>query len=641
MQATELTIGGGQHPSLNQSILDSNTTVEQLLSNEALSGHNMHVLTNDSPLDNLLRRHQVVGRSHRESVITTGNHTTLLAEHRRNSRKMLNNLINVVKEMIGYNSPAIHNSIVNLCLLAKESHGRTVSSITRTDENLSASLSNITTLEKSLSAAGEKFIFMQKLRDFVSVISDFLQHKAPFIEELEDQMRTLHEERASAILERRAADNADEMAEIEAGVSAAMSALNKGGGGAATVTGTAIQSNLPVQIDEFGRDVNLKRRIDMARRAEARKRRKAKSESRRLASDRDNRVEGESSTDESDSESTSYRSNRDLLLQTAEQVFSDAAEEYSRLSVVKERFECCKELYSSGYRDAFMSMSMPAIFSPYVRLELLKWDPLYEDADFNNMEWHSLLFNYGLPKDESDYNTNDADGNLIPELVEKVALPILHHQVAQCWDMLSSKGTRKAVIATDMVINYVSASSKALRELLALIHTRLADAIANLVVPTWAPHVTKTVPNAARVAAYRFGTAVRLLKNTCMWKDILALPVLERLALDELLSGKILPHVRSITPNVHDAITRTERIIASLSGVWTGSGVTGQRSPKLQPLVDYVLLIGRMLEKKHAAGVSESDTSGLARRLKKMLVELNEYDKAQTISKTFQLREAI
>lgn len=50
-----------------------------------------------------------------------------------------------------------------------------MSSMIATDENLSASLLNITALEKSLSAAGEKFIFMQKLRDFVSVICDFLQ----------------------------------------------------------------------------------------------------------------------------------------------------------------------------------------------------------------------------------------------------------------------------------------------------------------------------------------------------------------------------------------------------------------------------------------------------------------------------------
>ncbi|KAK9277731.1 hypothetical protein L1049_007278 [Liquidambar formosana] len=536
----------------------------------------------------------------------------------------------------------------------KESHGRTMLSLTRTDENLSASLLNITALENSLSAAGEKFIFMQKLRDFVSVICDFLQHKAPFIEELEEQMQKLHEERASAILERRAADCDDEMMEVEAAVSAAMSIFSKGGSSAAMVAAATSaaqaasaavreQTNLPVKLDEFGRDMNLQKRMDTARRAEARRHRKALSDSKRISSmeidSSYQRIEGESSTDESDSESTAYQSNRELLLQTADQIFSDADEEYAQLSAVKDRFERWKKHYSSTYRDAYMSLSVPAIFSPYVRLELLKWDPLHKAVDFDDMKWYSLLFDYGLP--ENGFSHDDADANLVPALVEKVALPILHHEIVHCWDMLSTKETKNAVFATSLVTTYVPASSEALGELVVAIRTRLADAVADLMVPTWSPLVMKAVPNAARVAAYRFGMSVRLMRNICLWKEILALPVLEKLVLDELLSGKILPHVRSITSNVHDAVTRTERIIASISGVWAGPSVTGERSHKLQPLVDYVLMLGKTLEKKHVSGVTESETGGLARRLKKMLVELNEYDQARAILRTFHLKEAL
>ena len=71
--------------------------------------------------------------------------------------------------------------------------------------------------------------------------------------------------------------------------------------------------------------------------------------------------------------------------------------------------------------------------------------------------------------------------------------------------------------------------------------------------------------------------SIRLMRNICLWKDVLALPVLEKLVLDRLLSGQVLPHVENIASDVHDAITRTERIIASLSGVWAGPSVTGER----------------------------------------------------------------
>ncbi|KAL3829857.1 hypothetical protein ACJIZ3_018659 [Penstemon smallii] len=528
----------------------------------------------------------------------------------------------------------------------RESHDRTMLSLAKTDENLSSSLVKVTTLENSLSAADEKFLFMQKLREFVSVICEFLQHKAPFIEELEEQIQKLHEERARAITERRAADNDDELSEIEPAIIAARAEFRKGGSSAAKVAAATVAAqaafanassskSIPVELDEFGRDVNLQKRMDITRRAGARKQRRTKADSKRkLAMEIDNsfqQIEGELSTDESDSETTAYDSTRNQLLQVAEKIFSDAAEEYSQFSVVIERFEKWKKDYALSYRDAYMSLSIPAIFSPYVRLELLK---------------HSLLFDYGLPEDETTMNENeaqaDADADLIPDLVDKLAVPILRHQLAFCWDMLSTRETKYAVSAVKLVVRYVDLSSSTLgSELVAVLHDRLTNAVADLMVPTWSPLEMKAVPNAAQVSAYRFGTCVRLMRNICLWNEILSMPVLEKIALEDLLCSKILPHLHSIHSNIHDAITRTERVIASLNGVWSGPSVTGDRSRKLQPLVDYLVLIGKTLEKRYASGGMDIENGKMVRRLKKMLVELNEYDQARALSRTFNLKEAL
>ncbi|GAA0148125.1 chromatin/chromatin-binding, or -regulatory protein [Lithospermum erythrorhizon] len=547
---------------------------------------------------------------------------------------------------------ALHESLRRL----KETHCRTVASLTKTDDNLSASLSRVVDLEDSLSAAGEKYIFMQKLRDFLSVICEYLQDRAPFIEEVEAQLQKLHQDRAAAVLERRSADNDDEMKEIEAAVDAAMSVLSKSSSNlgmveAATSAATAAASaarelrDLPVKLDEFGRDMNLQTRMDISRRADTRQRRRAKSDAKRLSltgSGNSNlHIEGESSTDESDSESTAYQSNRDQLLQVADHIFSNADEEYSKLSAVVERFERWKKNYASAYRDAYMSLSVPAIFSPYVRLELLKWDPLHEDADFSKMEWYSLLFSYGLIEDESKISEDDSDANLIPELVEKVAIPILHHQIENCWDLFSTHETELAVSATNLVFTYVPLTSSALGKLVAVLRDRLSEAVDKLMIPTWNSNVLKAVPNAARLAAYRFGMSVRLMRNICLWNNILARTLLEKLALDDLLSGKVLPHLRSIQSNIYDAVIRSERVIVSLHGVWAGPSVMGDKSLKLQPMVKYILTLGKLLEKKQDAVGPDSETGRLARRLKKMLVDLNEYDNARAISRTFNLKEAL
>ncbi|XP_061368013.1 transcriptional repressor ILP1 [Gastrolobium bilobum] len=533
----------------------------------------------------------------------------------------------------------------------KESHGRTMSALNKTDENLSASLLNITALENSLVIADEKYRFMQKLRSYVTNICDFLQHKAFYIEELEEQMKKLHEDRASAIFERRATNNDDEIIEVEAAVKAAVSVLSRKGDSmeaaksAAQDAFSAVrkQRDLPVKLDEFGRDLNLEKRMKMKVRAEALQRKRSQAfDYNKLASMEldDHKIEGESSTDESDSEGQAYQSQRDLVLQAADEIFSDASEEYGQLLLVKRRFEEWKRDYSSSYNDAYISLSLPLIFSPYVRLELLRWDPLRKGLDFQEMKWYKLLFTYGLPEDGKDlvHDDGDVDLELVPNLVEKVALPILHHEISHCWDLLSQQETVNAIAATKLIVQHVSHESEALADLLVSIRTRLADAVANLTVPAWSPPVLAAVPDAARIAAYRFGVSVRLLRNICLWKDIFAMPVLEKLALDELLCGKVLPHFRSISENVHDAITRTERIIASLSGVWAGPSVIGDKSRKLQPLVAYVLSLGRILERRN---VLESDTSHLARRLKKILVDLNEYDHARNMVRTFHLKEAL
>ena len=95
------------------------------------------------------------------------------------------------------------------------------------------------------------------------------------------------------------------------------------------------QRDLPVQLDEFGRDLNLEKWMQMKLRAEACQRRRSHtSDSNKLTSMEldDHKIEGESSTDESDSESQAYQSQHDLVLQAADEIFSDAFKEYGQLS---------------------------------------------------------------------------------------------------------------------------------------------------------------------------------------------------------------------------------------------------------------------------------------------------------------------
>ncbi|KAI3794409.1 hypothetical protein L1987_37040 [Smallanthus sonchifolius] len=48
-------------------------------------------------------------------------------------------------------------------------------------------------------------------------------------------------------------------------------------------------------------------------------------------------------------------------------------------------------------------------------------------CDFLQLSGHELLYDYGLPDDKIKVNQDDADVNLVPDLVEKVVVPILQH----------------------------------------------------------------------------------------------------------------------------------------------------------------------------------------------------------------------
>lgn len=153
--------------------------------------------------------------------------------------------------------------------------------------------------------------------------------------------------------------------------------------------------------------------------------------------------------------------------------------------------------------------------------------------------------------------------------------------------------------------------------------------------------MTVAVPGAMRFVNRQFGVAVRLLRNLGFWKDVLALPQLEKLALDQLLSGKMLVHLRAGVTTEHDAITRIERIVAALTGVWVGPNFA-ELTPKLASLIEYMLKITRTLEKKRESESSANEsTIALARRMKRVLVDVNEYDRARSLSKAFQLKEAL
>lgn len=70
-----------------------------------------------------------------------------------------------------------------------------------------------------------------------------------------------------------------------------------------------------------------------------------------------------------------------MVQEVAAHVLDDAAAEFSTMQAVLDKVDDFKQRFPSQYGTAYMSESLPALVSVYVRLQLLSWDPLFQGGE--------------------------------------------------------------------------------------------------------------------------------------------------------------------------------------------------------------------------------------------------------------------
>ena len=57
-------------------------------------------------------------------------------------------------------------------------------------------------------------------------------------------------------------------------------------------------------------------------------------------------------------------------------LFDDVVDEFCQLDLLRGRFEMWKMHYSDSYNEAFIALCLPKLFTPFVKLDLVCWNPL-------------------------------------------------------------------------------------------------------------------------------------------------------------------------------------------------------------------------------------------------------------------------
>ncbi|XP_058449593.1 PAX3- and PAX7-binding protein 1 isoform X2 [Malaya genurostris] len=397
--------------------------------------------------------------------------------------------------------------------------------------------------EQKAPAAAAKYRFYQEMKCYVCDLIECLDEKLPQIVAQEQRMLNSMAKYSSMLIERRRQDMRDQAKEMaDAGKS------------------------MKRQQDDPDR---VRRAAEREGRRTRRRRDREKNET------ADSHLDGMSSDDEvADIETQQYRATLKEIAVEAAQIFDDTNEEYSDVGTILEKFQGWRENEMDAYRDAFVSLCLPKVIGPLIRLRHVLWNPVSgtDESNFEREDWYRSCALYGRSPDETETSlAEDPDVRLIPTLVEKIVLPKLTALIEQVWDPLSTTQTLKLVrLINRLSRDYPSLrrTCKQLRTLFQAILDKLKLAVDNDV---FIPVFPKQMQEAKSSFFQRqFCSGLKLLRNITSWQGVIADGPLTELAIGSLLNRYLLNGMRVCTPT--DAINKASMIVYTLPRVWLTAG---------------------------------------------------------------------
>lgn len=466
----------------------------------------------------------------------------------------------------------------------QELHSRHQMDLARVTDELASTKAERERLETEQPLLAQKFRYYQELRGYVTDLVECLDEKVPVIATLEQRMLSLLKRRADELMERRRQDVRDQAEELAPSM--------------------AVRSCPPSGPKRSREEEEAHTRRAAEREGRRTRRRRARE---MKSGSTAKHVDGMSSDDEmTELEATAVRNQRDTIESDARLVFSDVVDEFCSIRGVASRFERWRNTDAVAYREAYVSLCLPKVLGPLVRLKMLMWNPLQDGClEFERAKWYDTLILYGLKEGETeDGLKQDPDLQLVPIIIEKVLLPKLTQLVEAVWDPLSTSQTLRLVgLQSRLVQEYptVVPSSRALEQLVTTIIAKMKSAVENdMFIPIYSKQVLGG--SGGTFFQRQFGTAVKLLRNLLAWQGVVADRVLRDVALGSLLNRYLLAALRTCEPV--DAAEKCSMIVSTFPCWWFQSQQQGDCVclPQLQMFITQLKTIAQCLDVSAPAG---------------------------------------
>ncbi|CAH8636379.1 unnamed protein product [Heterobilharzia americana] len=400
-------------------------------------------------------------------------------------------------------------------------------------------------------------MFYQRMKEYIDDLISCFNEKMTKIEYLEKRSIIIFRERYDKLVERRRMD----MKDLADAVSQ-------------PINSTTSASRTP----------------DVAKIFEARRRRCAEREFRRIRRQRARELENPgvvqvhvdgTSTDDEEPQAVIVKRGADIdsLLVDANALFEDVVEEFCELPLILERFTEWRAKSPESYRQAYVSLCLPQLFSPLIRIQLIGWNPLINNSNsIEEMKWFQDLLDFcSLPpndgidikptnqfslNDDNDSKKNvnnnnntdnkasndteiDDDLRVIPKSVEKVVLQRLDELISASWDPLSEKQSLRLVtLIREFSSTYptVRIGSRPTEKLFTSIVKRIENTIQeDIFIPLYSKNLMQQRQGPAFLFFERqFNMGLKLLKNILLWLNLLSSETLKHISLTCLVNRYLL-----------------------------------------------------------------------------------------------------
>lgn len=295
---------------------------------------------------------------------------------------------------------------------------------------------------------------------------------------------------------------------------------------------------------------------------------------------------------ETDGWDTSDHSEEDGLEQTAKdrrsfcaavhrQLLEDVSEEFASASAVLKALKSAKQKLQDEYRQAFVHLSLPEVFSFFVEHSTFWWDPLSLVTDAGGASaasWGPRKAMTSTQLEAFDWfeemasftelmGDDDPDTELVPKIVQKCIFPEVARRLRSCWDPTSLTQTTRAAALLDECLLFEVGEDGAFNELLLAALERLRHALQHFAPEVFVP--AELVPD-----WYRSDARKRLLWRSCkiahcaaQLEGRIADEHLAPLVLHEIFATRIAPHLQE--PRLHvEELDLLERFLSALPERW-------------------------------------------------------------------------